>query len=119
MNLAVLLLLAFLVQSPSSPDRIPASYIVGCLAEENGRWFLTNATDPITAAGLPGSKTDNDPPASTPLGKNRFTLIWTVQEFGVAKHKGHKVRVKGLVIKATPESRVNLTSLKMLASDCK
>lgn len=104
-------------QAAASPERV--MFIVGCLAEEDGGWVLTNATDPTPVAGLPGSKTENEPSADVPLGKNRFSLIGTVSEFGVEKLKGHKVRVKGLVIEAASESRVNLTSLKMLGTGCK
>lgn len=106
-------------QTPASPERMRAMFVVGCLAEENGKWMLTRAGDPVPVAGVPGSKTDNEPAVDAPLGKNRFSLIGTVEEFGVTKHKGHKVRVKGLVIKATPDSRINLTSLKMLGVECK
>jgi len=99
-------------------ERTSIMFIVGCLAQENDTWILTNASDPTPVMGAPGSKTENEPLADAPLGTNRFRLVGTVQEFGVDKLKGHKVRVKGLVMKAVPESRVNLTSLRMLGTGC-
>jgi hypothetical protein len=126
MNRIIAVLIAFPLlmhaQTPVPPpahQRTSIMFVVGCLAEENGKWFLNNAGEAFAVAGLPGSKTDNDPKADAPLGKNRFSLIGNVEEFGPGKHKGQKVRVKGLLIKAQPVSRVNITSLKMLAAECK
>ena len=41
-----------------------------------------------------------------------------VSEFDLPAHKGHTVLVKGLFIKATPVSRVNITSVTMVSTAC-
>ena len=33
-------------------------------------------------------------------------------------HKDHKAQVKGMLIEATPESRVNLSSLRHMSGTC-
>ena len=50
-------------------------------------------------------------------GKGRFQLIG-VSEFDLPAHKGHTVLVKGLLVKAAPVSRVNVTSVTMVATTC-
>ena len=64
----------------------------------------------------------NGPPAGQPYkgpttGKNTFKLIG-VSEFDLPSHKGHTVLVKGLFIKAEPVSRLNVTSVTMVAATC-
>lgn len=85
---------------------------LGCLVEEDGKWFLTNATEPV-----PGDDIDRnlDPKAK---GELRFAVIGTVSEFSVPDHAGHKVRLKGLILDAEPVDRLQLTSLKHVAPSC-
>jgi hypothetical protein len=97
--------------------RMSVMMLVGCLAQEGERWYLTRATEPV-AAELPGSKAYAEPAADAALGSGRYWLMGTVSEFDVIKHKGHKVRVKGLVLTGDPGPRVNLTSLRHLAPAC-
>ena len=48
-------------------------------------------------------------------GKNEFQLIG-VADFNLPAHRDHTVVVKGLPIKATPVSRLNVTSVTMSQS---
>jgi hypothetical protein len=105
---AVILALALAAQSES----LKVMGTVGCLVEEEGKWFLTNATEPV-----PGDDVDRglDPEAK---GDRRFAVIGTVEEFSVPDHAGHKVRLKGLILEAEPADRLQLTSLKHVAASC-
>ena len=86
---------------------------VGCLVqEEDDKWFLTDATEPVPAVDID----ENLDPKTK--GDARFHLIGTLEEFSASKHLGHKVRVKGLLIEAEPESRINISSLKHIAPNC-
>ncbi len=86
---------------------------VGCLVQEqDDKWFLTDATEPVPAVDIDENL---DPTAK---GEARFHLIGTLDEFSATKHRGHKVRIKGLPIKAAPESRINITSLKHISPTC-
>ena len=96
-------------------DTVPIVAVTGCLAEQGTNWILTNATDPVPSIA-------NAPPAGQPItgptsGKQRFRLIG-VSEFDLPAHKGHTVLVKGLLVKAATETRVNVTSVTMVSATC-
>ena len=126
MNISGFVLAAMLMQqsAPSSvgqgpPDkttRVEIVSVTGCLREaQPNTWMLVNATDPAPSnANAPAR---SEIPATPPVGKNEFRLIG-VSEFNLPAHKDHTVIVKGLHIKATPVSRLNITSVTMVAAAC-
>jgi len=103
-----------LVQAPAT--KIDIVSVAGCLKEPSSNdWRVVNATDPMPSnANAPAPK---DIPATPPVGKNEFKLIG-VSEFNLPQHKNHAVIVKGLHIKATPTSRLNITSVTTIAPSC-
>jgi hypothetical protein len=104
-----------LAQTPPSP-KIDIVSVTGCLKEATpNNWTLSNATDPVPSiANAPPAK---DVPTAPPAGKNQFKLIG-VSEFNLSAHRDHTVVIKGLFIKATPMSRLNMTSVTMVAASC-
>jgi hypothetical protein len=52
-----------------------------------------------------------------PLGTGQYRLIGT-SPFSPERHKGHKLVVKGLLIKNGSDARINLTSFQMLSETC-
>jgi hypothetical protein len=88
---------------------------VACVeAGEAGTFHLTNATAPEAIADpLPPQ-----PEPSAALGDHRIRLIGTLDEFGVARHAGHKVWAKGLLVEDETERRLNLVSITHLSPDC-
>ena len=98
------------------PDKVPIMAVAGCVTEQPaGTWLLTSATDPVPSVA-------NAPPSGQPYtgpttGKSRVRLIG-ISEFDLPSHKGHTVLVKGLYVRATPVSRLNVTSVTMLAAAC-
>ena len=97
-------------------DKVPVVAVAGCVAEQPaGTWQLTNATDPVPS--IANAPTAGQPYKGPMNGKATFQLIG-VSEFDLPAHKGHTVLVKGLFIKAAPVSRVNVTSVTMLATTC-
>lgn len=112
--IAFILVATFAVQTP--PPKIDIVSVTGCLREATpNNWTLTNATDPVpSSANAPAAK---DIPSTPPAGKNEFKLIG-VSEFNLPSHKDKTVIVKGLYIKATPVSRVNITSVTTVAPAC-
>jgi hypothetical protein len=113
--LIALLAAVFLQASPPS-KKVDIVSVTGCLREPApGNWVLTAATDPApSSANAPAVK---DVPTTPPAGRNQFRLIG-VSEFNLPAHRGHTVLVKGLHIKATPVSRLNITSVTMVAASC-
>ena len=111
----VLLFLALLlVQTP--PKKIEIVSVTGCLKEATpNTWTLTLATDPVPSnANAPAAK---DIPSTPPSGKNSYRLIG-VSEFNLPAHREQTVVIKGLFIKATPMSRVNMTSVTTVSPSC-
>jgi hypothetical protein len=117
-----MLVVLLLLQTASAPD-VPAPQkvdivsVTGCLKETTpNAWTLANATDPIPSSA-------NAPPAAEvpktvpPPGRNQFRLIG-VSEFNLPQHRDHTVILKGLLIKATPVSRLNITSVTTVVPSC-
>lgn len=101
----------------ASPDQMPIVEVVGCLSQTGTNWMLANATEP---ASTPTSFTTPDAvkaAAEKPLGTQQYRLIGT-SPFSPDRHKGHKMVIKGLLIKGGSEIRINVTSLQMLAETC-
>jgi hypothetical protein len=100
----------------SPPTKVEIVSVTGCLKEASpDTWTLTAATDPVrSSANAPAAK---DIPSTPPAGKNAYRLIG-VSEFNLPAHRDHTVVIKGLFIKATPMSRVNMTSVTMVSPSC-
>src|SRR5438128_1236773 len=116
MKPAVFLAIAALGGQAAPPQKIEIVSVTGCLKEATpDNWTLVNATDPVPSiANAPPPK---DIPAVPPVGKNEYKLIG-VSEFNLQAHKDRSVIVRGLYIKATPVSRLNITSVTMVSSSC-
>jgi hypothetical protein len=116
MILGAVLAALVVVQASAPPKKVDIVSVTGCLREASaGNWTLTAATDPVSStANAPAAK---DVPATPPAGRNQFRLIG-VSEFNLPAHKGHTVIVKGLLIKATPVNRLNITSVTMVSASC-
>lgn len=110
------LLLSTVVSAQTPPATVGVVAVTGCLKEQTpGNWMLVNAADPVASnANAPLPKELAALPKS---GKNEFRLIG-VNEFNLPSHKDHTVVVKGLHIKAAPTSRLNVTSVTMVAATC-
>jgi len=103
---------------PQGPDAVPIVESIGCLADGAGNaWTLSSATEP--ARSTPGfSKADDVKAAEAkPLGTQQIRLIGLV-EMHPEEHKGHKVLVKGLLIKDATGQRLNITSLTTVSQTC-
>jgi hypothetical protein len=101
---------------PPAVAKVDVVAVAGCLKETApDTWTLVNATDPVVSTANAPSKQELDSIATT--GKNEYRLTG-VSVFNLPTHRGHTVLVKGLHIKATPISRLNVTSVTMVAGDC-
>ena len=104
--------------SPSAPlpaDKVPIVAVTGCIVDDGSGWALDKATEPVPS--IANGPATGDVIKGPTTGPNRFRLIG-VSEFGLADHQGHTVLVKGLLIKAEPVSRVNVTSVTMVSTAC-
>ncbi len=99
----------------TAQDKVPVVAVTGCLSGQGGAWLLTNATAPVPSIA-------NAPPAGQKVtgptsGTQKYRLIG-VSEFDLPAHQGHTMLVKGLLVKAAAETRVNVTSVTMVSSTC-
>ena len=103
-------------QAPAKTERVEVVATVGCLREPSpNTWTLEQATDPVPShANAAAPKEVETMPRR---GKQQFQLIG-VTVFNLPAHRGHTVLIKGTEIKATPMSRLNMTSLTMVAANC-
>jgi hypothetical protein len=113
---SLVLLLGVALWQASAAKKIEIVSVTGCLKEATpNSWTLTRATDPVpSSANAPPAK---DVPATPPAGRNAFSLIG-VSEFNLPAHRDRTVIIKGLFIKATPISRVNMTSVTDVSASC-
>ena len=91
--------------------------LVGCLIEPSENlWVLASGSEPVRTRN-PDASTGVERQRSelTPLGPQRFELM-DVYSSGLS-HRGHRMEVKGLLIRGTP-NRLNVTAMQMLADRC-
>jgi hypothetical protein len=92
-------------------------HVVGCLAQSGRVWTLGNATDPVRTRA-PEAATDAEAVEldEAPLGNRSFRLQ---QVYGAPSGwKGQKVAAKGFLTRSGTEERVNVTSMRVLATPC-
>ena len=116
MTTLVLVLGLAAAQAAPASKKVEIVSVTGCLKEASpNNWTVVNASDPVaSSANAPPAK---DIPATPPAGRNTFTLIG-VSEFNLPAHRDHTVILKGLLIKASPLSRLNMTSVTTVAPSC-
>ena len=99
--------------------RVEVVRVTGCLRRTADAWTLSGATDPvvITRATATAPPATAATAAEATVGSNEFKLIG-IEEFDLASRKDRLVAVKGLLIKATPTNRLNITSVTTVADSC-
>jgi cytochrome c5 len=91
--------------------------VVGCLtAGPRHTWTLTRASEPIVAAPA-GAAASATPAASAPLGTHTFHLV-DAMAYAPDGHAGHKMYVRGLLIKLPGEQRMTISLFEMVAPTC-
>ena len=111
----LLLSVALATQAPAT-KKVEIVSSTGCLREQGlGNWMLVAATDPVPSVAnqAPAAELPKTPPA----GKNRFRLLG-VGEFNLSQHRDHTMVIRGLLIKASPVSRINMTSSAEAVASC-
>jgi hypothetical protein len=108
----------FTIDDPSNKAALEVDEIVGCLeANAKGNWLLTNASQPAASMTQAASSEALRGAESKPLGIQRYPLLG-VGVFNPSSHEGHKVAVKGVLIRDSEDTRVNVTSLQGIATNC-
>lgn len=93
--------------------------VVGCLAAgPNSTWLLTNASEPVSVVVSPDSAPA--PPSDVAvkeLGSYTFHLL-DAMAYHPEKHVGHRMYVRGLLIKLPSEQRMTISSFEPIALTC-
>jgi hypothetical protein len=104
------------LSAPQAAQTQKIGVVTGCLQQGAvNDWMVVNATDPVPSRA--GTPQPNELPKEPVLGKNQFKLIG-VAEFNLQEKKDQTVIVKGLFLKSTPVSRLNITSVTVVSPSC-
>ena len=98
------------------PAKADLVMVAGCLREQPaGTWRVVNATEPkpSNAAAPP----PDERPTLPITGTKQFQLIG-VSIFNLPSYREQTVVLKGVLVPATPVSRLNITSVVSLAPTC-
>ena len=119
LSLVVCAVGAYAQGRPSEPksDQAPVVEVVGCLSQTGADWILAKATEPAATTTSFTTPEEVKAAAEKPLGTQQYRLIGT-SPFSPERHKGHKMVVKGLLIKNGSDPGINLTSFQMLSETC-
>jgi len=90
--------------------------VVGCLtAGPQHTWALTRASEPVPA--LPAAASPSTSAAARPLGTQTFHLL-DAMAYAPGGHNGHKMYVRGLLIKLPGEQRMTISAFEMVSPTC-
>jgi mono/diheme cytochrome c family protein len=92
--------------------------VVGCLtAGSDNTWMLTNASEPVSVLLTGASASAPADLNSRALGTQAFRLL-DAMAYSPESHKGHKMYVRGLLIRLPSEQRMTISSFEMIAPSC-
>lgn len=90
--------------------------VVGCfMPGPENTWLLTNASEPVSLVVT--SQTAKIEIPDRPLGTLTFRLL-DAMAYSPETHKGHKMYVRGLLIKLPGELRMTISTLETIAPSC-
>jgi mono/diheme cytochrome c family protein len=109
------------VVGKDGPERVPdfsLVRVIGCLtAASDGAWMLTHSSDPVRTGRPQPGEGEREESAAWPLGPQTYRLLVSAA-YGPAPLKGHRVEVRGFLIRRPTETRLNVTSLETLDPSC-
>ena len=109
------------IVAKDGPGTVPSFALVqavGCLTQNGDQtWSLTNSTEPVRTSDPAKSGGDGlKALETTPLGTETLRLLSVYPN--PEPSKGHKVEVKGLLIRMPNETRINVSSWQSVAASC-
>jgi hypothetical protein len=100
------------------PPTVDIVEVVGCLQSgPNDTWVLGRASNPELQRRPNTSAEAVKAAAAKPLGTQQFRLM-NISVFSPAAHQGHKMAVRGILIKDPKQPRINTMSFQMLDAAC-
>lgn len=110
------------VTGKEGPQEVPEFSlvrVVGCLRPNatDGAWMLTQSTAPVRTGNPQPVEGELTASGALPLGPETYRLL-TSAAYKPEVHTGHKVEVRGFLIRRPTETRLNITSLETLDPAC-
>ena len=108
------------IEGRDGPAEVPSFalvQVVGCLTEGADGWMLTNSTAAARTRDPSDSTAEElNALAAAPAGAATFALMNVYPD--PASHVGHRMAVKGFLIRDPAGDRINVSSLGMVAATC-
>ena len=113
---ALLVLSLAAAQAPAPANKVEIVSVTGCLREQGANnWMVVAATDPVPS--IANQAPAGEIPKTPPDGKNAFKLIGVGRVRPAHASRSHRGG-RGLLIKAAPASRINMTSIVEAVATC-
>jgi len=95
--------------------------VVGCLtAGPQNTWMLTRASEPVAGVANAAVSSVASTPAAVakPIGTQTFRLL-DAMAYAPDDHRGHKMYVRGLLIRLPDEQRMTISAFEMVSPTCR
>jgi mono/diheme cytochrome c family protein len=102
------------------PEEVPSGAlvrVVGCLTPAGGGWTLTHSTNPIRTGNPQPATGEREEAIASDLGARTYGLLVSAA-YTPGPLTGHKVEVRGFLIRRPSELRLNISSLESLDPSC-
>jgi len=102
----------------AGPPRTGATVrLVGCLTSAAAKnWELTRSTEPVVTTLAPSTAEELQAAQTTSLGTQTVRLLHVFPS--PEPHKGHRIEVKGFLVREATSLAINVVSLTSLAAVC-
>ncbi len=110
------------VVGKDGPERVPdfaLVRVVGCLTTNpaDGAWMLMHAIDPVRTGHPQPAAGELEAAQAWSLGPQTYRLLVSAA-YAPGPLTGHRVEVRGFLIRRPAETRLNITSLETLDPSC-
>jgi cytochrome c553 len=102
------------------PEQVPefsVIRVVGCLGTHAGAWTLTHATEPVRTGNPQPAAGEREESQRWRLGGTTHRLLVSAA-YTPEPLKGHRVEVRGFLIRRPTELRINISSLETIDPSC-
>ena len=111
------------IQGKDGPTEVPSFamvQVIGCLTQESSEVYkVTSATEAVRARDPKESAGEElEAAKAAPLGKSTYGLLRNVIYLEPENLVGHKVEVKGFLIRSDDGDRINVSTLHSLSDSC-
>lgn len=104
-------------QGPEPVPDFSLVRVVGCLKSEAGVWTLTAATEPTRTGNPQPAAGEREESQGWRLGGTTYRLLVSAA-YRPEPLNGHRVEVRGFLIRRPSELRINISSLESLDPSC-